>query len=111
MQNPKEMTMTEMAARIAEIKTQLEAVKPLYDELDIMTVSLSHRMREENCTESMIHAGGDKYVEVIDNFAEKNTVFRPAGVKRFEAAVVTTEELEKRAEKAAKKASKGVKNA
>ena len=48
-----------------------------------------------------------RFITLIDNFAEKNTVFRPAAVKRFDIQLDTAEELKKRQEKLAKKLAKG----
>lgn len=63
-------------ARIAELLTALEAIKPLYEELDALVVEYV-----------AAHGTGPTPagIEVVDNFADRNTVFRVAGVKRFEA--------------------------
>lgn len=34
-----------------------------------------------------VKLGGGEWAEVVDNFAEKNKVFKPAGVARFEVKV------------------------
>ena len=84
--------MTEVMAlwkRAAEIKAQLDAVKPLYDELDKITVELAALMvagREFDLPDGSVG-------RVVNNFAEANTVFRPAGVKRFELKIMTAEEI------------------
>lgn len=92
----------EVVNRIAAIKTQLEAVKPLYDELDELTAELSD-VAEVNQT---LATNDGRFMTLIDNFAEKNTVFRPAAVRRFDIELLTQEELSKKAERLAKKAKK-----
>lgn len=92
----------EIVNRIAEIKNTLESVKPLYDELDELTGELGE-VAEVNQT---LATNDGRFVTLIDNFADKNTVFRPAAVKRFDVELLTGEELAKKAEKLAKKAKK-----
>lgn len=107
------------AVRLVQLKAALEANKPLYEELDRLTLELKDAMGTTAFPvtlteqESMyLHNGEAKFIaqnQVItinDNFAEKNTVFRPAGVKRFEAALETAEEFKIRLEKEAKKKAK-----
>ncbi len=98
----------EITTRIAQIKDQLEAQKPLYEELDNLTLEL-HEILGDGGFKYPTNEEIPRFVSVIDNFSEKNTVFRPASVKRFEAILQTAEEVEKekaKLEKAAKKASK-----
>lgn len=69
-----------LVARAVQIKDALEANKPLYDELDEITVQLAALQFSQAPV-------GAKVVTLVDNFAAKNTVFRPCGVKRFELKV------------------------
>lgn len=92
----------EIVNRIAAIKTQLEAVKPLYDELDELTAEMGE-VAEVNQT---LATNDGRFVTLVDNFADKNTVFRPAAVRRFDVELMTQEELTKKQEKLAKKAKK-----
>lgn len=91
----------EIVNRIAEIKGVIEKVKPLYDELDDLTVELGE-VAEVNQT---LATNDGRFVTLIDNFAEQNTVFRPAAVKRFDVELLTGEELQKKLAKAKKKES------
>jgi hypothetical protein len=93
----------EIVNRIAAIKTQLEAAKPLYDELDELTGELGE-VAEVNQT---LSTNDSRFITLVDNFADKNTVFRPAAVRRFDIILENQEELTKRREKLAKKLAKG----
>lgn len=70
----------EILARVIEIQRELDIRKALYDELDMLT---------EQLVAEGFQAGGidGSIITMVDNFADKNTVFRPAGVKRFELKV------------------------
>ena len=108
------------AIRLIQIKAVLDANKPLYDELDRLTLDLkdtmgvgSFNVNLDASKEAMyMHNNEVKFlapnqvITIVDNFSEKNTVFRPAGVKRFEASLETTEEYKLRLEKDAKKRAK-----
>jgi len=105
------------AARLIALKAIMEANKPLYEEIDRLILELKDAMgvgqflvtlsEQESL---LLHNGevtllaSEQVVNVIDNFAEKNTVFRPAGVKRFDATNESLLEFNARAEKAKKKA-------
>ena len=68
----------EIFARIITIQIELHAVKPLYAEMDLLIMDLVARGETTITT-----ADGTTY-SIVDNFADRNTVFRPAGVKRYE---------------------------
>ena len=75
------MNRDQALVRILEITKELEVRKELYAELDNIILQLQ---------KSGFHAAdiNGMHLELVDNFAEgKNTVFRPAGVKRFEVSV------------------------
>lgn len=95
-------------SRIAEIKEKLELMKPLYEELDQLTLDLHKISGSTGSTPKyQVNTNPVKYVSVVDNFFDRNTVFRPTGVRRFESLVQTEEEVEKeraKLEKSAKKA-------
>lgn len=68
--------------RLAEIESTLTLMKKLYEEKEQLTLALN----------SMIGVGkevqhGDYLFTVVDSFAEKNVVFRPAAVRRFDLAI------------------------
>ena len=67
--------------RIMYLKQKLESVKPLYEEIDRLTMEL---VSAKKLPKALVLGKDYVAVELVDNFAEKNTVFRPAGVKRFE---------------------------
>jgi hypothetical protein len=103
------------AKEIIRIKTLLDANKPLYDQLEKLTLSLRDILDSDEVLlaeeQVVLTPGGPvfaapQYVRVNDNFSEKNTVFRPAAVKRFEAVSELVAEREQRLEKEAKKAAK-----
>lgn len=102
MSNKNTVRAMEIVNRIAEIKTELDSKKPLYDELDELISELSD-VAEVNQT---LATNDARFITLIDNFAEKNTVWRPAAVKRFDIELLTGEELAKKNEKLAKKAKK-----
>lgn len=67
------MTKKQLAKRAKKILQQLEKAKPLYAKLDEVTLRLK-----------LLGFKKDEDLMLIDNFAESNTVFRPAAIKRFE---------------------------
>lgn len=64
--------------RARSIRQQLDEVKPLYHELDEITLALM------NAKEALQRHGRQYGVELIDNFAEKNSAFRTVAIRRFE---------------------------
>ena len=74
--------------RAAGIKKTLDSVKPLYDELDAITL----RIATEFPMAQEIELNSGDIVKLVDNFAATNTVFRPLGIKRFELKIMTAEE-------------------
>lgn len=84
-------------ARILSINAELEQRKALYAELDALVLELQAAGFKSADLEGM-------RLELVDNFADgKNTVFRPAGVKRFEIDIEPVEKALKREAKNAKK--------
>ena len=76
--------------RVLTLLAALAAVKPLYAELD------GHLL-------DLVAAGAMKYTNLAgerfalrDNFATTNTVFRPAGVKRWEAVPIVPAKASRR---------------
>lgn len=66
--------------QIRDCLAKLEKVKPLYDKIDQLTLSLVGKKLPET-----IEVNGQKYEVILsDNFAERNTAFRQAAVKRWE---------------------------
>lgn len=76
--------------RLLEIRAELEANKPLYAELDAIVVELSKKVKRE-------YVVGGFLIEIVDNFATKNTCFRPAAVKRFDVKVTPVTKAKKKA--------------
>lgn len=67
--------------RVLELQAEIELRKALYDELDKLTLELLEDGFRDATLDGIT-------LELVDNFAAgKNTVFRPAGVKRFEIKV------------------------
>ena len=104
-----------IATELVRIKTLLEANKPLYEQLEKLTLQLKELVGTEEVAlmeeQVVLTPGGPvfaapQYIRIVDNFSEKNTVFRPAAVKRFEMASETMIERLQRVEKEAKKAAK-----
>lgn len=73
----KKTEIKKLVERAEEISLMLEAAKPLYKELDAITMAL-------------VGEGITSYNEnglqmlIVDNFVKQNTCFKVAGVKRFE---------------------------
>lgn len=70
-----------LMAKAAEIKAKLDAVKPLYDEMDKLTMQIAE------LTQPGEYEIPDYEVTLVDNFAQKNVCFRPAAVRRFELKI------------------------
>lgn len=66
--------------RVLDIQAELDIRKALYDELDMLTIQLQADGFESAELNGMV-------VELVNNFAKGNTVFRPAGVKHYEVKV------------------------
>lgn len=93
--------------RIEEVKSEIEKMSSLYEELDKLTMQLNGSVA---VGEELLTKNGNTII-LKDNFQDKNTVFRPAAVKRFEVELLTPEELQKQKDKEAKKAKKAAKTA
>lgn len=72
--------MNEKIARIIEIQKELDLRKELYSELDELTLQLQRDGFISTEFQGLT-------IELVDNFKVGNTVFRPAGVKRFELKI------------------------
>jgi hypothetical protein len=73
-------TAQKKALKIIEIQKQLDEMKPLYKEIDELVCELV----AANVTTVEVK---DQKVIILDNFSDKNTVFRTTGVKRYEAKI------------------------
>lgn len=71
--------------RAKEIKDILDNQKPLYEELNAIVSELSLRDIPETQVAGL-------YFSIVDNFANKNTVFKATGVNRFDLVIQTEEE-------------------
>lgn len=67
-------------ARVLELQRELDVRKELYAELDRLTLELQAEGFVSEELDGLI-------LELVDNFKSGNTVFRPAGVKRYELKV------------------------
>lgn len=85
--------------RIRQIKQVLENNKVLYEELDDLTLDLLDSGVQVNQT---LAAGGGSFVTVVDNFAEKNTIYRAMPMKQFDVRLEDADELKKRVAKETK---------
>lgn len=72
--------MIEVVRRAIEIHDKLHEVKALYKEQD----EILQKMIEAGFTSVVVDG---KLVALVDNFAEKNTVFKATGFRRFELLV------------------------
>lgn len=86
-------------ARVISIVKELEARKALYAELD----QLIQELVAEGFKEAIVD---EMFLTLKDNFADKNTGWTAAAVKRFEIEIETKEEREARLAKTAKKMKK-----
>lgn len=95
-------TTEQIIKRLAEVESTLQLLKKLYEEKEQLTLQLMERVGlGTEVTE------GDYIFSVVDNFATKNAVFRPAAVRRFELEVDSQfARNQKAAKEAAKKAKK-----
>ena len=74
-QAPTPKTVSKMVERARAITRQLDEVKPLYQELDEITLALTN----------VRHALHPKHgIVIVDNFKERNTQFKTVGIRRFE---------------------------
>lgn len=109
-ENMSQGTLTKLR-RLLEIKSQLEGIKPLYEEIDAINMELSETMAPGTI---VVDSNLDTVHKFVDNFATKNTAFKVASVRRFDVTTETVEKysarLEKLAKRAAKEAAKAEKN-
>jgi len=82
--------------RIIEIQAELDSRKALFEEYDRLVQDLAAEMFAQAEVQGLI-------LSLKDNFAETNTVFRVAGVKRYEMTIEDKEKHEKRIAKQLKK--------
>lgn len=83
------MNQAEKVTRVLDLQKELDLRKALYAELDALVLELQADGFKSVDLEGF-------RIDLIDNFAERNTVFRPAGVKRFEIKVEALETIRKR---------------
>ena len=74
-QPPTPRTVAKMIERAKIISRHLDEVKPLYQELDEITLALAN-------VRNTLHPKHG--VVIVDNFKEKNTRFKTVGIRRFE---------------------------
>lgn len=70
----------QVLTRVIELQRELDVRKDLYTELDMLVMQLQ--------AEGFKDAEFEGYLlNLVDNFKDANTCFRPAGVKRFELKI------------------------
>lgn len=87
--------------RLAEIESVLATVKKLYEEKEQLVLQL-----KETVPVGQEVVYGDYIFSVVDNFTEKNVVFRPAAVRRYDLDVDSVLARKLKEEKAVKKSKK-----
>lgn len=103
-----------IAKEIVAVKTHLEATKFLYEKLDKLTFKLKEGLEALGLKEVLVQEQvvdekngpilvPPKYVSVVDNFEDKNVIFKPVSVRRWEA--VAESEAERDAKKLLNKKS------
>lgn len=80
-------------ARVLEIQHELNVRKALYAEYDQLVLELAH----EGFKSAEIE---DLFLELHDNFAQSNTGWTSAAVKRYEVLIETKEKRERRLRRA-----------
>lgn len=69
-----------IVARARQIHGELDKVRPLYSELDAITTALLSLHNDKRACKELLRLG----CLLVDNFAEKNTVFRNTAIRRYE---------------------------
>ena len=75
-------TQHDLITRLIDIKAELDARKALYEEYDEIVNTLA----EQDFIRAEI---GELVINFKDNFANKNTAFTSAGVKRFDVEIIS----------------------
>lgn len=96
MENAKQNDLIETLKRVLEIMHELETRKALYEELDALTLELQRAGFASADLEG-------QRLTLTDNFADSNTAFRPAFVRRYELKAEALEKALKREARAAKR--------
>jgi hypothetical protein len=69
-----------LVSRARDIQGELDKVRPLYSELDAITSALLDLHDDKKAVARLLALG----CILTDNFAEKNTVFRTTGIRRWQ---------------------------
>lgn len=77
----KKADVAKMLFRLMYLRQKLEGVKKLYEEVDDLTLKI---MSSKKVPKTLELNGKKIDVAVVDNFAEKNVVWRAAGVRRWD---------------------------
>jgi hypothetical protein len=70
--------------RLIELKVQLEAMKPLYQQYDRC---LEVALRTGSIPAQVQHKGNTWIIAVTDTFQEKNTAWKSVAQRRFDVAI------------------------
>jgi hypothetical protein len=95
-----------LVSTIISINATLDTIKPLYGELDQAVLELRELV---GLNKFVIEPGTQIAVQIVDEYAEKNTIWRIQSSQRFVAKIKTLEDRIKQAEKEAKAAEKAAK--
>jgi hypothetical protein len=101
-----EQKINRLASKVISINATLESIKPLYTELDQAVMELKDLIGLNN---NFIEEGTLIGVQIVDEFAEKNTIWRIQKSQRYIAKLETFDERLRREQKAAKAAEKAAK--
>lgn len=87
--SPSQRRAVRLAKQAFTLQQEIEEAKGLYAQMDEITGELLN----DRISEVIFTQDGVRYVlEVVDNFAEKNTVFRSAAVRHYEIKIEELEE-------------------
>lgn len=97
-----------LASTIISINATLESIKPLYTELDQAVIELKEII---GLNMLYVESGTHIAVQIVDEFAEKNTIWRIQKSQRYIAKLETLADRKAKAEKQAKAEEKAAKAA
>jgi hypothetical protein len=109
--NPSQ-SLEHLALEIAKAKAEIDSMRPLYEKLDALTLQFRELAGEQEVLvpDTIVDLPGRpsisvpaQFIKVVDNFMDKNVVFRPAAVRRFEVNTETEIQRKLKVAKAAKK--------
>lgn len=97
-----------LASTIISINATLDSIKPVYAELDQAVLELKDLI---GLNSTYVESGTQIAVQIVDEFAEKNTIWRIQKSQRYIAKLETLADRKAKAEKLAKAEEKAAKAA